>query len=98
MPAHGEHVLLARQSSEVAVQDEQEDATTVIGRAPRSAVVIDEGDVGDRVAEPDGGRRRHRREARSVSGPGRPVPGSTDGNPLVVTRLPPTDETNGPTT
>ena len=35
--AHGDHVLLARQSSEVAVQHEQERSATVVAEAERGA-------------------------------------------------------------
>lgn len=51
--AHGGHVFLAWQSSEVAVQDEQQRPATVIAEAERAPFVIDEGDVREWVALAD---------------------------------------------
>jgi hypothetical protein len=49
--AHGDHVFLAGQSSEVPVQDEHEWPATHLGGAPRPTLVIDELDIGERVTD-----------------------------------------------
>jgi hypothetical protein len=51
--AHGDHVLLARQSSEVAVQHEHERPAAVVAEPPGTAFVIDEGDVGEHITLAD---------------------------------------------
>ncbi len=49
--AHGEHVFLARQSSEVSVKDQHHRPAELINRAPRSAVLVDEFDGGELVTD-----------------------------------------------
>ena len=49
--AHGEHVFLAGQSSEVAMQDQQQGPTAMFAESPEVAVRIAEVDVGERVAQ-----------------------------------------------
>ena len=61
MIAHGDHVLLARQSSEVAMQHQQQWPTAMIAEAPRAAVVVDEGEVGEQLPFIDDGKRAHAR-------------------------------------
>lgn len=51
--AHGDHVFLARQSSEVAVQDQHQRATAMVVESPPMSVVIDEGDVREHVTLAD---------------------------------------------
>ena len=47
--AHGDHVFLAGQSSQVPVQDQHEWSATHLGGAPRPTFVIDELDIGEQV-------------------------------------------------
>ena len=51
--AHGDHVFLAGESSEVAVQDQHEWPAALVAEPPGSAFVIDEGDVGEELALAD---------------------------------------------
>ncbi|MBA3398675.1 MAG: hypothetical protein H0U01_01800 [Acidimicrobiia bacterium] len=53
MIAHGDHVFLARQSSEVAVQEDQQRPSAVVAEAELNPFVIDESDVGEQVALAD---------------------------------------------
>jgi hypothetical protein len=50
---HGDHVLLAGQSSEMAVQDEHQRTAAMITQAERQAVVIDEDDLWEHIALTD---------------------------------------------
>ena len=59
--AHGDHVLLARQSSEVTMQYQQQWPTAMIAEPPRAAVVVDEGEVGEQLPLVDDGKRAHAR-------------------------------------
>ena len=52
--AHGDHVFLAGQSSQVPVQDQHQWSSSQLGRAPRPTVVVDKLDVGERVADVEG--------------------------------------------
>lgn len=52
--AHGEHVFLAGQSSEVAVQYQHHRTATVGAQHPRPPVLIDQLDVGDGISETKG--------------------------------------------
>lgn len=52
--AHGDHVFLARQSSQVPVQDQHKWSATHLGCAPRPTLMVDEFDVGKRVADVEG--------------------------------------------
>lgn len=52
--AHGEHVFLARQSSQVAVQHQYQWTLTLFGGAPRLPGVVDEFHVGQSVADAKG--------------------------------------------
>ena len=45
--AHGDHVLLARQSSQVPVQDQHQRPAGVCRDAPRLQVLVDQVDVGN---------------------------------------------------
>ncbi len=67
--AHGEHVFLAGQSSEVAVQNEHERSSAVIAEPEQCAFVIDEGDVGEQVTLADHAIVRHASEPRASSMP-----------------------------
>lgn len=49
--AHGDHMLLARQSSEVSMKDQHEGPAAHRTRAPRPVVVIDKFDVRQSVAD-----------------------------------------------
>lgn len=42
MVAHGDHMFLAGQSSEVAVEDQDDRSASVLGQRPGAAVLIDE--------------------------------------------------------
>jgi len=53
MIAHRDHVFLARQSSEVAVQDDQQGPSAVVAEPELSPFLIDESDVRQRVALAD---------------------------------------------
>lgn len=44
--AHGDHVLLARQSSEMAVEHQHQRTTLLVGRSPRPTGVVDEFQIG----------------------------------------------------
>ena len=48
---YGDHALLARQSSEVAVQDQHDGLPPLLSDRPSVAVVVDEFDVGDQIAD-----------------------------------------------
>ena len=50
--AHGKHVLLAGQSSEMSVENEYDHPTPVLAEAPGLAAVVDEVDIGHVVAHP----------------------------------------------
>ena len=52
--AHGDHVLLARQSSEVTVQHQHERAAHVIAGAPQPTVVVDQVDRWEGVTDTEG--------------------------------------------
>ena len=73
MIAHGDHVFLARQSSEMTVQDQHQRSPPHLARLPRPTVVVDEFDVRQRLAHAQGhrvGDRRpghHQRRTASVS-------------------------------
>ncbi len=49
--AHGDHVFLAWQSSEVSVQDQHERSAAHVSGSPWPTVVVDEFEVGKRVAD-----------------------------------------------
>lgn len=49
--AHGDHVFLAGQSSEVPVQDQHQWPPSHLGRPPRLTLVIDELEVGENVTD-----------------------------------------------
>lgn len=49
--AHGDHVFLAGQSSEVPVQDQYQWPPSHLGRAPRLTLVVDELEVGEIVTD-----------------------------------------------
>ena len=51
--AHGDHVFLAGQSSEVAVQDHHEEPLAMFAEPPRLPFVVDEGEIGERVTFAD---------------------------------------------
>lgn len=62
--AHGDHMLLARQSSKVTVQHQQQRTTSMVTEPERDAVMVDEVDIGDQIAHADdvpGGHVRFRR-------------------------------------
>ncbi len=67
--AHGDHVFLAGQSSEVAVEHQHERSTSVVAEAPGVPFVIDEGDVGEQVALADHGEGAHARSRSASSMP-----------------------------
>ena len=69
MVAHGDDVLLAGQAGEMPMQDEHDRAATVVAEAPRSSLVIDEGDVGKQVALVDHAAASHARSRRASSMP-----------------------------
>ena len=52
--AHGDHVFLAGQSSEMPVQDEHDWSAARLGGSPRSTIVVDELDIGERVTDDEG--------------------------------------------
>lgn len=52
--AHGDHVFLAGQSSQVPVQDQHKRPAAHLGGTPRCTLVIDEFDVGEQVADVNG--------------------------------------------
>ena len=52
--AHGNHVFLAGQSSQVSVQDQYEWAPSKFGGVPGLTVVVDELDVGEGVTDSEG--------------------------------------------
>ena len=52
--AHGDHVFLAGQSSQVPVQDQHEWPATHPGGAPRPTLVIDKLDLRERVTDLEG--------------------------------------------
>lgn len=54
MIAHGDHVFLAGQSSEMPVQDQHDRPTPHLGSAPRPSIVVDELDVRERVTDGEG--------------------------------------------
>ena len=49
--AHGDHVFLTRQSSEMPMQDQHEWSAAHLGGPPRPTLVIDELDVRERVTD-----------------------------------------------
>ena len=57
--AHGDHVLLAGKSSEVAVQYEHQRPAAMVAEPPRVPLMINEGDVGEEVTLSDHGVRSH---------------------------------------
>ena len=75
--AHGDHVFLAGQSSEVPMQHQHEWSPTHLGGAPRPTLVIDELDIGQRVADLDGHGitqvRPRRSAARSIASTSRSI-------------------------
>ena len=52
--AHGDHVFLAGQSSEVPVQDQHEWSPSKLGRSPWPPLMVGELDVGERVTDAEG--------------------------------------------
>lgn len=69
MVAHGDHMFLARHSSEVAVQHEHERPAAVAAEPPGTAFVIDEGDVGEHITLADHAIVGHARPRRASSMP-----------------------------
>jgi len=67
--AHGDHVFLTRQSSQVSVQHEQHRRAAMIAEPPRRRLVIDERDVGDEIPLVDHGDGVHLRSRRASSMP-----------------------------
>jgi len=49
--AHGDHVFLAGQSSQMAVEHQHDRPPPEVGGAPRLALVVDERDVGQTITE-----------------------------------------------
>jgi hypothetical protein len=53
MTAHGDHVLLARQSSKVSVQHQQQRSAPMVAEPPGGSLVIDERHIGNQIPLPD---------------------------------------------
>ena len=52
--AHGDHVFLAGQSSEVPVEHEHDGPSTVVRHSPRRSGVVDQLEIRDRIADSQG--------------------------------------------
>ncbi len=50
--ADGDQVLLARQSHQVPMEDEEHRPATMVGQVPRSAEMVGQAEAADRVADP----------------------------------------------